>query len=433
MTAERQGKFIASRERLEEMVTLVQSYRGWSQRRVARALNRNPHAMVPDSGNPKLDLVVTLSKILDWPLEMVVSDLRDAERDAAGERPKPRRSVQDPNAFARKVWALLDAEQWDDVLEITEPEALDEVEFSHRGLLLAYRFQALESTGRYLDAIECCREGLELVARGSLESLRLRGPLAYLLYLVGNFYEAEAMATSLIAELSRELDPLRSDAPNPNVLPHLAMAYFIRGCVLRVHGDHPQGLSEPLLRDAHRSLRTAESLLGSLAIESGPLRNRSIAQTARAAAREVEVLLDDATPSEIVEETLELLSSAEEIGSLDSFAAESLGWCCLIASRVVLQFNERIANSDRVLAILTNKADEVAERLGHWALRERLFTVEHLHRVLAARSGEAPPAWNLDDDDVRTLMGTMGRFPHFRRLGWRILRAVRQERLEPGS
>ena len=87
----------------------------------------------------------------------------------------------------------------------------------------------------------------------------------------------------------------------------------------------------------------------------------------------------------------------------------------------------------KLSAILTNKADEVAERLGHWALRERLFGIEHLHRVAAATSGLAAPEWNFDDSDVRTLMGVMGRFPKSRAMGWRILGSVREERREGSS
>ena len=33
--------------------------------------------------------------------------------------------------------------------------------------------------------------------------------------------------------------------------------------------------------------------------------------------------------------------------------------------------------------------------------------------------------WLLDDDDVRTVTGTMGRFPSFRETGWRILESAR--------
>ncbi len=36
------------------------------------------------------------------------------------------------------------------------------------------------------------------------------------------------------------------------------------------------------------------------------------------------------------------------------------------------------------------------------------------------RDGEVD-AWLLDDEDLRTLVGTMGRFPGFRPVGWRIL------------
>ena len=46
------------RERLEELLKLAQLYRGWPVRRLAEELGRDPHNLVPDSGVPKIDLVM---------------------------------------------------------------------------------------------------------------------------------------------------------------------------------------------------------------------------------------------------------------------------------------------------------------------------------------------------------------------------------------
>jgi len=42
---------------------------------LAHALGRQPGRLVPDSGMPKIDLVVGLAKALDWPVEAVVDHL----------------------------------------------------------------------------------------------------------------------------------------------------------------------------------------------------------------------------------------------------------------------------------------------------------------------------------------------------------------------
>ena len=70
----------------------------------------------------------------------------------------------------------------------------------------------------------------------------------------------------------------------------------------------------------------------------------------------------------------------------------------------------------------TNKASEVADHLGHWPMRERAFTLEWLRRSTLGRiAGDDLASWTLDAEDLRILVGAMGRFPFFRQTGWAIL------------
>jgi hypothetical protein len=77
---------------------------------------------------------------------------------------------------------------------------------------------------------------------------------------------------------------------------------------------------------------------------------------------------------------------------------------------------------EQAIAICTNKAAEIADHLNLWPLRERAFTLEWFRRQ---RVGHSPSdeglTWTLDAEDVRVLVGTMGRFPLFRPTGWAIL------------
>ena len=68
---------------------------------------------------------------------------------------------------------------------------------------------------------------------------------------------------------------------------------------------------------------------------------------------------------------------------------------------------------------------EIADRLGNWSLRERAFSLEHDRRTRLERSTGFDPEWVLDEEDVRTIAGTMGRFPSFRDTCWRILSQAR--------
>ena len=79
----------------------------------------------------------------------------------------------------------------------------------------------------------------------------------------------------------------------------------------------------------------------------------------------------------------------------------------------------------RSMAVLTNKAMEIAELIGNWGLRERAFTLEHFRRQRVSDLIGEEQDWVLDEEEIRTITGTMGRFPAFRRIGWRILEAAR--------
>lgn len=80
----------------------------------------------------------------------------------------------------------------------------------------------------------------------------------------------------------------------------------------------------------------------------------------------------------------------------------------------------------------TNKALEIGESLGHWPLRERAFTLEWFRRQFSpqaprerrAACSHCAAAWTLDRDDLRALVGAMGRFPFFRPTGWAIIDAA---------
>ena len=73
------------------------------------------------------------------------------------------------------------------------------------------------------------------------------------------------------------------------------------------------------------------------------------------------------------------------------------------------------------MALFTNKADEIANHLNHWSMRERVFSMQFEGRQrLIGWTGQDIPLV-IDNDDVRLIAGTMGRFPQFRETGWSIL------------
>ena len=77
------------------------------------------------------------------------------------------------------------------------------------------------------------------------------------------------------------------------------------------------------------------------------------------------------------------------------------------------------------LAVFSNKAQEIADRIDNWTIRERIFSLQYTCWKRAASSSGFDIPYVLDTDDVRVITGAMGRFPNFRETGWRILRCSR--------
>ncbi|NCF40944.1 MAG: hypothetical protein GWP75_12595 [Planctomycetia bacterium] len=112
-----------------------------------------------------------------------------------------------------------------------------------------------------------------------------------------------------------------------------------------------------------------------------------------------------------------------ESASLSGDLLESWGWWSIFGCNIALRHLDQ-ATMHRPMAILTNKATEIANVLGNWALRERAFTLENFRRQRIADLTGMQPDWFLDEEEIRTISGTMGRFPGFREVGWRILDAA---------
>jgi len=100
---------------------------------------------------------------------------------------------------------------------------------------------------------------------------------------------------------------------------------------------------------------------------------------------------------------------------------ESYGWWCIFGCNIVLRHISDEKDLQRYMALFTNKADEIADRLDHWAMRERVFSMQFEGRNrLVGWTGQDIPVV-IDRDDIRLITGTMGRFPQFKETGWSLL------------
>ncbi len=412
----------ARRERIGRMMALARVYRGWNSTQLATALGREPSRAVPVTGNPKLDLIGRLADALEWEIGEVAESLADpgAVRgvpDLAG------RSFAELDGDAQHAHRACDFA----LMEAVGLEMRARATTARERAMAANRLSgAYDGMGRYPRVLQCVREGLAEERIGADLRTMLTVNLANACYTLWNLEEARAISSSLVVRFD--------ETPPRGRLERVAQAFSlsIRGQSARrlLGHDEGDGGRVRLAQAAERDLTRAADIYEMLADEFCDDQYEGLAHTARGGAIEASVAMGTMTAEDAVREIVERLDAAVDLAMPRSPAMlEGWGWWSVFGANIALRSGDQraleLAESsefERAVAICTNKAAEIAEHLGHWAMRERAFTLEWCRRQTpGAVRREDARQWLLDAEDVRVLVGTMGRFPLFRPTGWAIL------------
>jgi transcriptional regulator with XRE-family HTH domain len=402
---------VVRRERLGRFVDLARVYRGWSKQELAANLGRDLSKIVPDSGNPKLDLVMALADALDWNVGDVAKCVwDDPPADGA------------PGDFAELDARAMDAHRagnWQALVDggrallaaartpAERARALNRISGGHDGL------------GRHARSLECLQEALSLAPLPEGMALMLRVNLAGAHHALWHLVEARATARELVERFEAR--------PPEGRLERVAQAFALmyRGQSARRAIGEGGRLDLGAAREARADLERACVLFSRLAREFGDDSYGGVGNTCRGALIEVDCALGATDPRDAVATITEALGGIEDPQlSPPGDWLESWGWWCIYGCNVAMRHLEDPL-FHRAMAIFTNKAIDVADRLGNWSLRERAFSLEQVRRERLERSTGFDAEWVLDEEDVRTIAGTMGRFPAFRETGWRILADAR--------
>lgn len=408
------GKCQPQRERLNQFVDLARVYRGWTRGELSKALGRDPSKIVPESGNPKLDLLVGLADALDW-------QIGDVAESVWNEHP------QDQDDYNGLTYAELRPLT---VKAFHEGRTADMLKISSQMLSIAETPEerarassaaalAWDGVGRYNRALSCLQEAL--MERHIPEELMigLQNNLANAHYSLWHLLEAKAVSQDVIR---------RREATEPKglvELSQLAFAHYVAGNTARrmIEADCPD---LPLrAAEARMHLRRAiELYTDALAIEHNP-NWAGVVNTCHGGLIEVEAADGHLDPRAAVEQISNGLDEAIDPSKMPvGDMLETWGWWAIFGCNIALRGLED-QDLHHHMAIFTNKAIEIADHLGNWAMRERAFTMENFRRRRVVEATGFKPDWTLDEEDVRVIAGTMGRFPGFRETGWHILETAR--------
>lgn len=213
-----------ARERLEELQALARTYRNWSVKELAIALGRQPGRLIPDSGMPKIDVVVGLAKALDWPIEAVVDHLmKPSARHAArqkGDKPSDYASL-----FNESLQKRLERDYFGAIRCAVRAGAVADNP-TRRAAAWVIESDAHEASGSYQEALRCLQVASQVGEIALDWRLLIDTKIANVLFMQGGGTQVIGIASSVLdyaanAEQTHVLDLARS------------LAYWARGHALR--------------------------------------------------------------------------------------------------------------------------------------------------------------------------------------------------------
>lgn len=405
------------RERLARLLDLAQTYRGWTRKELARALRRDPTKLIPGSGIPKLDLVIDLAGVLDWSVEDVVT-LFWAHPDD-----EPRPTTDSPADFEAIDATMRDAHgEGQYGLLITLAERAFEVADTAEERAIACNREAggWDGLGRYQNAMKAIHRGLrETPVSGELRRV-LQSNLANAYYSIWSLVEAKSIAADLVHRFNEVPAESRRDRWTS------AFALYVLGHThRRLIGAEPDDLAVNA-KIARQHLEACIKAYRELAESEKNRSLLSIARTCEGGLIEIATSTGTMAADEAlarIHARISELNDATERPAGDEL--ESVGWWCIFGCNIALRSIDDERELQKHMAVFTNKADEIADQLDSWAIRERVFTMEHARweRAVGCTGFEIPCV--VDEDDVRVITGTMARYPTFRDTGWQILNSAK--------
>lgn len=397
----------------EHLLYLASLYKGLNRKELGAALGRDPTKLFPPTGNPKLDYLVKLSELLDWPIGDVAQAIWSAERQ--GVSPAGGETFEDLNIAAREAHRKGEYSKMVRLAEMMNSLAKTP---DDRALAAHRESAGWDGLGRYVNQLDAVRRGLRETPTNLELRLLLQVNLANAYYTLWYLFEARAMAKDLIDALDTAPPTTRAARAA------LAFAHYVMGnACLRLGTEEPEG-SESWARTAVGNLSTSKAMYLGLADEFKSDSWRGIANTCTAGLLEanVELGLQDAKAAvALLGEGLDTVTDTSD--PIFGDRLESYGWWCIFGCSITLR---HLTGSElqRSMAIFTNKGYEIADKLNNWALRERLFTMEFLQRQRLNDLAGFNVDWTIDNEEVKLIVGTMGRFPMFRNTGWQILQTA---------
>jgi hypothetical protein len=200
----------------------------------------------------------------------------------------------------------------------------------------------------------------------------------------------------------------------------LGFAHYVLGsCLRRWMEVSARKTARIHARAARTHMRKAMRIFAGLHRQCQDAATGGIANTCRGALAQMSAVLGDRSPRETLRELHAGVSVVENAQTWErNDWLESWGQWCVFGAYTAIQHLPRAARRPWVDRFV-EQGLSIADRLGNWWLRERLFSAVHAH-VLTGRSAQAK--LELSRERLAQVAATMGRLPAFWPIGDALIR-----------
>lgn len=403
------------KQRLEKLLDLAAMYRGWSKRRLGEELSRDESKLVPSSGNPKIDLLMGLSELLDWPVGDLVETLWD------GAAPKPaevyyRRSFDD---LDQECVRLHDAGKYRERIAVAQYMHTIAATGRERAIAKFREYGGWEGLGRYSKCVDVLREALKERGLATTTRALLQSNLAWAMFAQCHVDDALSIARSVLIDA----EELKAHTLSETALGAIALAHEVMGLCCRALVATDELAANKWAYRGVEAFNSASDKLHAQHDTSARLASYFDAKCALVdfCRMELQVFLGQRDATSCVAEILRaVVEVPRSVPTSSAEWADAECWGCIVGCTIALRHLPDREKS-RVVAVLCEKGYELADRRDNWMLRQRIFEIDHSLRGFESSALGVDRDWVLDRDDVRVLVGTMGRYEGFRAKGWAIL------------
>ncbi len=407
----------AQAERIKQLVELACIARGWSRQALAAHLGRDVSRLVPEAGNPKLDYVMKLADALEWPVgdvARVIWGARRAESSAS-------HSCKDYDEAMRAAHDRLKSGDVRGALSASRSAGTFADKANDQAHAIGNEAACLNLLGRHIEAAEVANLGLALEGLTGFRRLHLQSNLVLALVKLRRIDLALGLAGMV-----HERAALLADS-EPRALREGAFAQYASGyCHLQLAFIEPDLASSHLDRST-RAYRSARCAFEVAADKIGQVELLGMTIACDAGILEVEVESGRLSPDRAIEEVMKVLDRTVDVSAIDAHTLEACGWWAIAGASIALRHLAG-ASLQRTVAVCTEKAIEIAERLDQWFIRERAFTMQYLGQRRLSELTGLTFEYVIDDEDRANITALMGRFPAFRGLGVKILSGTQDSR-----